>query len=243
MSEVKRTRAREKQLEKVEETKIVEEPITPEVVEIKENIEEVEGEERGIQIKESNWKPKTELGRLVASGKITNIEQVFASSKPILESEIVDQLLPGLEMALLNVGQSKGKFGGGKRSIWKQTQKKTKEGNKPSFATCVVVGNRDGYVGIGYGKAKETMPAREKAIKNAKLNIISIKRGCGSWACGCNEPHTIPFSVKGRCGSVRIILKPAARGTGILSESQVGIVLGLAGIKDLHTKATGQTRT
>ena len=148
-----------------------------------------------------------------------------------------------METVLLNIGQSKGKFGGGKRSIWRQTQKKTKEGNKPKFAAYVVIGNRNGYIGIGYGKSKETMPAREKAVKNSKLNLISIRRGCGSWACGCKEPHAIPFAVEGRCGSVRVLLKPAPKGTGLIAESEVKKMLELAGVKDVYSKVHGQART
>ncbi len=53
----------------------------------------------------------------------------------------------------------------GSRRVFRQTQKKTKEGNKPKFSTYAVVGNKDGYVGLGFGKAKETVPAREKAVQ------------------------------------------------------------------------------
>src|SRR3989344_938043 len=137
------------------------------------------------EIEESSWKPKTELGRKVKSQEIISVEQLLQQDKKLLEAEIIDILVKDIQSDLLNVGQSKGKFGGGKRSIWRQTQKKTCEGNKPKFAALAVVGNRDGYVGIGHGKAKETMPAREKAVRNAKLDIISIKRGCGSWSCYC----------------------------------------------------------
>src|SRR3990167_3395174 len=84
------------------------------------------------------WVPKTELGKMVKSGEIKNIDQILDSGKRILESEIIDSLLPNLEYDLIMIGQSKGKFGGGKRSIWKKTQKKTKEGNKPKFATVAV---------------------------------------------------------------------------------------------------------
>ncbi len=191
----------------------------------------------------TTWKPKTELGRRIKAGEITSLDQVLDNGLKILEPEIVDALLPGLEFELFEIGQSKGKFGGGKRSIWKQTQKKSKEGNKPSFSTSVVVGNRDGYIGIGSGKAKETVPAREKALRKAKLNIIKIKRGCGSWACGCGEPHTIPFSVEGKEGSVTVKIMPAPKGTGLTAEKECRKMLGLAGIKDVYSKAKGQTCT
>ena len=78
-------------------------------------------------------------------------------------------------------------------SIWKQTQKITKEGANMKFTAFVVVGNKDGYVGIGRGSAKETVPAREKAIRQAKLNLIKVRRGCGAWAAGTKTPSSIPF--------------------------------------------------
>src|SRR3989338_8376894 len=150
----------------------------------------------GVLVKEEpdTWKPKTSLGRMVKEGKIDNIDYILDKGLKILEINIVDILLPNLEIDFIMVGQSKGKFGGGKRSIWRQTQKKTAEGNKPKFAALAIVGNKNGYVGMGYGKSKETVPAREKAIRKAKLNLIKIKRGCGSWECGCKEPHSIPFT-------------------------------------------------
>ena len=57
------------------------------------------------------------------------------------------------------------------------------------------MGNKNGVIGVGYGKSKETVPAREKAFRNAKLNIFKIRRGCGSWECMCGEPHSIPFMI------------------------------------------------
>ena len=117
------------------------------------------------------WVPKTELGRKVKAGEMTDLGKILDSGVRILEPEIIDKLLPDLTSELIEVGQSKGKFGGGKESIWKQTQKKTSEGNTIKFSALAVVGNRDGYVGIGFGGAKETLPAREKAIRNAKLNF------------------------------------------------------------------------
>ena len=199
----------------------------------------------GVVIKEdtSGWKPKTSIGKLVKEGKITNIDEILNKGLKILEAQIVDQLIPNLETEFILVGQSKGKFGGGKRSIWRQTQKKTAEGNKPKFAALAVVGNKNGYVGIGYGKAKETVPAREKAIRQAKLNLIKIKRGCGSWECGCKGSHSIPFEVNSKCGSTIIKLLPAPKGTSLCVEKECAKVLHLAGIKDVYSKTSGQTRT
>ena len=178
-------------------------------------VEPVE-EEAPPTVKEAEkegWNPKTLLGKQVKAGKITDIDKILESGEKMLETEIVEILLPNLETDLLLIGQSKGKFGGGARRVFRQTQKKTKEGNKPSFATYAVVGDRNGHVGVGYGKSKETVPAREKAFRQAKLNMIKIRRGSGSWEARVNEPHSIPFKVTGKCGSVKVTLMPAPRGT------------------------------
>ncbi len=194
------------------------------------------------EIKEG-WNPKTSIGKKVKAGEIKDIHDILDNGLPILESEIVDYLVPDLENDLLLIGQSKGKFGGGQRRVFKQTQKKTREGNKPRFATIAVVGNRKGIVGVGYGKSRETVPAREKAFRNAKLNIIKINSACGSWQCGCGTAHSIPFAVEGKCGSVRIRLMPAPKGTGLVIENECGKILQLAGIKDVWSKTKGQTKT
>jgi small subunit ribosomal protein S5 len=186
------------------------------------------------------WVPKTKLGKLVKDKKMKNIDE--ALKQRILEPEIVDLLL-GLRSDTLNIGQSKGKFGGGKRRAWRQTQRKTSEGNVPTFSCLVVVGNSNGYVGIGYGRAKETLPAREKATRKSKLSLIKIKRGCGSFDCNCNEEHTVPFIVEGKCGSCRVKLLPAPQGTGLVIGDECKKILRLAGIKDVYCVSDGQKRT
>jgi small subunit ribosomal protein S5 len=204
-------------------------------------------EESGIRTAKvfdiSAWQPKTELGKKVKAGEITNIDQILDKGIRILEAEIVDALVPDLESDLLSIGRSKGKFGGGKKSIWRQTQKKSKEGNKPSFATMAIVGNKNGYIGMGVGKAKETMPAREKAVRRAKLNLIKIRRGCGSWDCGCGESHSVPFSSEGKCGSVIVRILPAPKGSNLILNEECKKILNLAGIKDVYSKTKGKTST
>ena len=188
------------------------------------------------------WKPKTELGRLVKSGKIKDIDVILKEHKKILEPEIVDLLL-NLDKDLLLIGQAKGKFGGGKRRAWRSTQKKTMEGNVMTFSSMAVVGDKKDHVGIGMGKSKETLPSRDKAIRKAKLNIIKITRGYESQEEGNTGPHTVPFVVEGKCGSVRLKLIPAPRGTGLVAGNEAKKILRLAGIKDVYSRATGQTRT
>ncbi len=192
---------------------------------------------------QDNWVPKTELGRLVKEGKITDIDEVFAKGYNILESEIVDRLLPDLEEDLLLIGQAKGKFGGGQRRIFRQTQKKTREGNKIAFTTCAVVGNKNGYVGISTGKSKETVPARDKAKRRARLNLMRIRRGSGSWESDSADANSIPFAVEGKCGSVRIKLMPAPKGKGLCIEKECAKILEMAGIQDIWSKTIGQTKT
>jgi len=208
----------------------------------KEEIQKIR-EERLIESQRQqleNWKPKTELGKLVKEKKIKKIDEVLGHK--ILEPEIVDTLL-NLNSELLNIGQSKGKFGGGKRRAWRQTQKKTAESNVPTFSCMCVVGNNEGIVGLGYGKSKETLPARSKALRKAKLDIIKIKRGCGSFDCTCGEPHSVPFIVEGKCGSCRIKLIPAPQGTGLVIGDECKKILKLAGIKDVYSVSSGKIRT
>ncbi len=213
------------------------------IEEIDEKEEEKLLKEEASSIERDVWQPRTSLGKKVKSGEITNIDQILDSGLNIMESEIIDFLLPNISTELLFVGQSKGKFGGGQKRVFKQTQKKTSEGNKPRFSAVAISGDKNGHIGIGYGKSKETVPAREKAIRNSKINIIKIRRGCGSWACGCKEPHSIPFKVSGRCGSCRIELFPAPKGTGLCVEEECKKLLSLAGIKDVWSKTKGQSRT
>lgn len=185
------------------------------------------------------WKPKTKLGRFVREGKIKEIDE--ALKYKILEAEIVDSLL-NLKSEILNIGQAKGKFGGGKRRAWRQTQRKTAEGNIPTFSCTCVVGS-EGYIGIGYGKSKETLPANAKALRKAKLNLIKIKRACGSFDCTCGELHTVPFVVEGKCGSCKVKLIPAPQGTGLVIGDELKKILRISGIRDVYSYTKGQKRT
>ncbi|MBR9692405.1 30S ribosomal protein S5 [Candidatus Woesearchaeota archaeon] len=188
------------------------------------------------------WKPKTQLGREVKAKDILNIDDILDAGRTILEPEIIDMLLPDLESDLLLIGQAKGKFGGGQRRIFRQTQKKTREGNKPKFTAMAVVGDRNGHVGIGIGCAKETMPARQKAVRKAKLNVFKIRRGTGSWEDASSDPHSIPFTVEGKVGSVIVKLMPAPKGKGLVVEKEVAKVLEQAGIHNVWSKSFGQTK-
>ena len=175
-----------------------------------------------------DWIPRTKLGKLVASGQIQSMEEALATNLPLLEPEIVDALLPGLKRVILD------------RAV---TIRVTDSGRRRAYRVAVVVGNENGYVGFGIGKAKEYRTALDKATREAKLNIIRVRRGCGSWECGCGLPHSVPFKVEGKAGSVRVVLKPAPRGVGLVAADAIKPVLQLAGIKDVWSKGFGNTRS
>jgi len=222
---------------KEEEQLLHEDEITDEII-----IDEKELEEQKEESKVSveAWKPKTSIGKAVKAGEVKDIDEVLKMGR-IMEAEIVDVLMPNIEKELLLIGQAKGKFGGGQRRAFRQTQKKTMEGNKPKFTTCAVIGNKDGYIGIGIGNSKETVPAREKAFRKAKMNIFKIVRGCGSWECGCKTPHSIPFKVVGKSGSVEVTIAPAPKGKGLIVNNEIKKILVLAGIKDVWSSVRGKT--
>ena len=174
------------------------------------------------------WVPRTRTGKLVKEGKITSINQIFENSLPIKEVEIIDSLLPNLKSEIIAVNL---------------VQRQTDAGETSRFKVMVAVGNGDGYIGIGVGKSKQIHFAIEKAVLDAKLNIIPVRRGCGSWECICGGSHSIPFKVVGKVGSVEITLLPAPKGTGLVASEVVKTLLNLAGIEDIYSYTRGETRT
>lgn len=191
----------------------------------------------------AEWVPKTGLGKRVLKGEIKSIDEIFAEGKKIREPEIVDFLLPNLQAELIEIGGTPGKGGGQRRTPTKRTARMHRSGRRYKISAMVVVGDGNGHVGVGRGCAKDHRAAIEKATQNAKLNIIPVKRGCGSWECGCNDPHSIERKVEGKSGSVRIVLMPAPRGLGLCCSEPVKQVMRLAGIQDIWVKTFGDTRT
>lgn len=106
-----------------------------------------------------------------------------------------------------------------------------KGGRRFSFSALSVVGNRDGVVGIGYGKAKEVPMAVEKSVKNGRKSLMRV----------CRAENTIPHPVEGVFCSSRVRLIPARPGTGIIAGKPVRKVIELAGIHDILTKNFGST--
>jgi small subunit ribosomal protein S5 len=184
--------------------------------------------DKGFEQQKEEWFPQTRLGKLVKEGQVTTMNEALASGLPIRESQIVDALLPEIRDEVLDINM---------------VQRMTDSGRRVKFRATVIVGNGDGFIGIGEGKDVQVGIAIRKAIDTAKMNVIGIKRGCGSWECGCGLGHTVPFEVKGKTGSVEVRLLPAPRGLGIASGGTAKKVLEIAGIKDVWTKVSGETRT
>ncbi len=109
--------------------------------------------------------------------------------------------------------------------------KVVKGGRRFSFAALVVVGDRAGTVGFGYGKAKEVPLAVEKAVKDAKKSLNKIPL----------IGRTIPYQVTGKYRATKVILVPASPGTGVIAGSSARAVLEYAGVQDVLTKIYGST--
>jgi small subunit ribosomal protein S5 len=176
----------------------------------------------------TQWKPKTKLGRVVLAGEITTLADAIKTGLPIREPEIVDILLPETEDEVLDVNM---------------VQRMTDSGRRVNFVITCIVGNKDGFAGLGRARGREVGPAIRRAIDNAKLNMIEIKRGCGSWECGCGRAHSLPFLVMGRSGSVVVTLKPAPQGVGLSVGDVAKSVLRLAGLTDAWGFTKGHTKT
>ena len=174
------------------------------------------------------WEPRTRLGKQVAEEEITTMDEALNSGLPLKEPEITDQLLPGLEDDVLDINM---------------VQRMTDSGRRVKFRCVVAIGNRDGYVGYAEGRDDQVGSAIQKAIGIAKLNIVNVSRGCGSWECGCGRPHTVALRTDGKAGSVEVELRPAPRGLGLAGGETVRSVLELAGIEDIWTRSSGTTRT
>mmetsp|Transcript_24418 Transcript_24418/g.45869 ORF Transcript_24418/g.45869 Transcript_24418/m.45869 type:complete len:269 (-) Transcript_24418:137-943(-) len=173
------------------------------------------------------WTPVTKLGRLVKDGRITSIEEIFLYSIPIKEAEIVDHFIGAkLNDEVMRI---------------MPVQKQSSAGQRTRFKAFVAVGDGSGHIGLGVKCSGEVANAIRGAITIAKLNIVPIRRGF--WGRKSGLPHTVPTKVKGKCGSVRVRLIPAPRGTGLVSSPVGKKILNFAGVTDCYTSASGHTRT
>lgn len=177
---------------------------------------------------EEQWRPLTNLGRLVATKQITSLEEIYTHSIPIKEYQIVDFFTKDkpLKEECMKI---------------KSVQKQTKAGQRTRFKAVVAVGDENGHVGLGSKVAKEVQIAMKGALIAAKLNLIPVRRGY--WGNKIGNPHTLPTKITGKCGSVRLRLVPAPRGTGIVGAPPTKKLLGFAGVADIFSQSRGNTDT
>merc|ERR1719367_2634934 len=172
--------------------------------------------------------PVTKLGRLVKDNKIEPGEDIYLHSLPIKEYQIIDTFFaPGtLKDEVMKIHP---------------VQKMTSAGQRNRFVCYVLVGDQNGHIGLGQKCAKEVATAIRGGIIAAKMNLIPVRRGyCGN---KIGVPHTMPMKVRGKCGSVRVRLIPAPRGSGIVGSMTMKKMMNFAGIADVFSASCGHTRT
>ncbi|RYG52172.1 30S ribosomal protein S5 [archaeon] len=172
------------------------------------------------------WVPATKLGRLVKAGKINSVEEIFLHSLPVKEAPIIDYFLKDLKDEVMKI---------------MPVQKQSAAGQRTRFKAFIAVGDSNGHVGLGVKCSNEVANAIRSAITLAKLSIMPVRRGY--WGGSVGAPHTVPVKLTGHCGSVRVRLIPAPRGTGLVAAPATKRMLTLAGIRDVYTSTRGHSRT
>jgi len=163
----------------------------------------------------------------VKASKIKTVEDIFLASLPVKESQIIDHFfgdkLKDEVMKIMPV------------------QKHTSAGQRTRFKAFVAVGDEDGHIGLGVKCSSEVANAIRGAIILAKISLVPVRRGY--WGGKAGAPHTVPCKVTGKCGSVRVRLIPAPRGTGLVAAPATKKLLSMAGIQDAFTSTRGHSRT
>jgi len=163
----------------------------------------------------------------VKSGKVLSLEEIYLFSLPVKEHQIVEHFLgTALKDEVMKVHP---------------VQKQSAAGQRTRFKAYVIVGDSNGHIGLGVKCSREVSLAIRAALILAKLAVIPVRRGY--WGGRFAEPHTLPCTVTGKCGSVRFRLIPAPRGTGLVAARVPKKVLEFAGVKDCYTSSRGQTKT
>merc|ERR1712094_6658 len=154
---------------------------------------------------------------LVKDQKVQSIEDIYLHSLPIKEYQIIDQFFaPGtLKDEIVKIHP---------------VQKMTSAGQTNRFVIYILVGDSNGHIGLGAKCAKEVATAIRGGLIAAKLSLIPVRRGY--WGNKICLPHTVAMKVHGKCGSVRVRMVPAPRGTGVVGAPATKKMLAFAGVAD-----------
>src|SRR3989338_2706335 len=189
-----------------------------------ENVDRIADNERRVEM----WVPKTVTGKKVKDGEIKSLEEMFGRNYVMMEPEIFDALVGAPLEKLVD---------------FKKTTRVTRQGRNFSFRAAVLVGDGQEFIGVGIGKDKERFPAIRKAARNAKLSLIRVRKGAGSWESSATTGASLPYRVAGKSASVRVELLPAPEGTGLVVGEAIKDVMRFAGVKDVWSKTSGNTRS
>lgn len=222
--------AKKKSVKRAEYGRVSEEKTTK--METKEAIQDAVHKKRAkrslFNVDISTWEPKTLLGKKVKEGEITSLDEIFDKNLKILEPEIIDFFIPDIREKLMDTTK---------------TSYVRMSGRKYNYRCVVLLGDGVKFIGMGIGKDKDKWVSATKAARIARLNLLRIKKGCGSWECLCGTEHTVPFEVQGKTGAARITLIPAPLGTGLVISDSLKPILEFVGIKDVWSRTEGETGT
>lgn len=158
---------------------------------------------------------------------IKRLEDIYLFSLPVKEPQIIDHFLgDSISDEVMKITP---------------VQKQSAAGQRTRFKAFVLVGDKNGHIGLGVKCSSEVALAIKGAMLDAKLNVVPIRRGY--WGNRFGAPHTVPCKLTGKCGSVRFRLIPAPRGTGIVAANSTKKVLAMAGIDDCYTQTIGHSKT
>jgi small subunit ribosomal protein S5 len=189
-----------------------------------ENVDRIADNEKIVE----HWVPKTAVGKKVKDGDIKSLEELFDKNYVMMEPEIFDALVAKPLEKLVD---------------FKKTTRVTRQGRNFSFRATVLVGDGEQFIGVGIGKDKERFPAIRKAARNAKLDLVRVRKGAGSWESTAATGASLPFRVAGKSASVRVELLPAPEGTGLVVGEAIKDVMRFAGVKNVWSKTSGNTRS